>query len=42
MRDALREAAANRATKRNDESYFREMVHVIFYAGMKAARSLTA
>lgn len=37
MRDALRAVAANAAMTHTDADYFRKMVHVIFYSGMKAA-----
>ena len=36
MRDALRVAAANATKMHADADYFRIMVHVIFYSGMKA------
>lgn len=37
IRDALREAAAKAAMTHTDAGYFRIMVHVIFYSGMKAS-----
>src|SRR5580658_3191964 len=36
MPAALRDAAANAASQHTDADYFRMMVHVIFYSGMKA------
>jgi DNA-3-methyladenine glycosylase I len=37
MREALWEGAAHAAMTHSDADYFRIMVHVIFYSGMKAA-----
>jgi len=37
MRDALREAAAEAVRFHTDEDYFRAMVAVVFYSGMRAA-----